>query len=227
MVDEKSLLGDKPEFDNLEKYLKPQLMTNHEDELIKDIAVKIPGNTTEEFCKNIILFMNKCVPMQGRTLKDETKFKRTASQILKSKYRNGCCESTTLFVALARAKNIPSMQILTFDIEDAKENATKGRSVMNGHFYVGVFDKEKNKWYLVDADQDKARKKEEIRIYRPLNLENRNIQNRYAFAYIEDYSGINLEGLKIDSSKNMGEIQKKAYLLCDKKYIIIKNNKER
>ena len=50
-----------------------------------------------------------------------------------------------------------------------------------------------------------------------LNKEDRNISNNYyAFAYVNDYRDVNLQGIKIDSIQNMRRIQEEAYRKCNK-----------
>ena len=63
MNDERSLLGGKPEFNNLKKYLESGKMTNHLELNIQKIAQKISGETTEEIVRNIVIYMNKNILM--------------------------------------------------------------------------------------------------------------------------------------------------------------------
>ncbi len=48
-------------------------------------------------------------------------------------------------------------------------------------------------------------------------MEDRNIEGYYAFAYVNDFRDININGRKIDSIENMKIIQEEAYKECDKK----------
>lgn len=208
MNDERSLLGGKPEFNNLKKYLESGKMTNHLELNIQKIAQKISGETTEEIVRNIVIYMNKNILM-NRLNEDIKKFKRTASQIVEDGYRNGCSDSSTLFTAIARAKGIPTMQIISFDKEKVKD----------GHFFAGVFSKEDNSWYLIDPDKDSAKSVSDVE-YEKLDLENRNLlRGRYAYAYVNDFREIELNNMKIDSKENIAKIQRDVYKLCDKKYI--------
>ena len=208
MNDERSLLGGKPEFNNLKKYLESGKMTNHLELNIQKIAQKISGETTEEIVRNIVIYMNKNILM-NRLNEDIKKFKRTASQIVEDGYRNGCSDSSTLFTAIARAKGIPTMQIVSFDKEKVKD----------GHFFAGVFSKEDNSWYLIDPDKDSAKSVSDVE-YEKLDLENRNLlRGRYAYAYVNDFREIELNNMKIDSKENIAKIQRDVYKLCDKKYI--------
>lgn len=216
MNDERSLLGGKPEFNNLKKYLESGKMTNHLELNIQKIAQKISGETTEEIVRNIVLYMNDIennVQMK-RLDKDEKKFKRTASQIVEDGYRNGCCDSSTLFTAIARAKGIPTMQIVSFDKEKVKD----------GHFFAGVFSKEKRSWYLIDSDSDEQKVGKE-KFYQKLDLKDRNLDNKYyAYAYVNDFREIELNNMKIDSIENIGKIQRNIYKLCDKKYMYLERD---
>ena len=213
MNDERSLLGGKPEFNNLKKYLESGKMTNHLELNIQKIAQKISGETTEEIVRNIVIYMNKNILM-NRLNEDIKKFKRTASQIVEDGYRNGCSDSSTLFTAIARAKGIPTMQIISFDKEKVKD----------GHFFAGVFSKEDNSWYLIDPDKDSAKSVSDVE-YEKLDLEDRNLlRGRYAYAYVNDFREIELNNMKIDSKENIAKIQRDVYKLCDKKYINFERN---
>ena len=213
MNDERSLLGGKPEFNNLKKYLESGKMTNHLELNIQKIAQKISGETTEEIVRNIVIYMNKNILM-NRLNEDIKKFKRTASQIVEDGYRNGCSDSSTLFTAIARAKGIPTMQIISFHKE----------KVENGHFFAGVFSKEKRSWYLVDSDSDEQKVGKE-NFYQKLDLKDRNLDNKYyAYAYVNDFREIELNNMKIDSIENIGKIQRNIYKLCDKKYMYLERD---
>ena len=226
MNDERSLLGGKPEFNNPKKYLESGKMTNHLESNIQEIAQKISGETTEEIVRKIVIYMNKNVTM-NRLDNDEKKFKRTAEEIVEDGYRNGCSDSSILFIAIARAKGIPTMQIVSFNKNLALELEGTDRKITEGHFWAGVFSKEDKKWYLVDSDanEEKLRNKD---FYRKLDLENRNLTKKYhyAFAYVNDFREIELNDMRIDSIENIGKIQRDVYKLCDKKYISFEKDYE-
>jgi hypothetical protein len=65
---------------------------------------------------------------------DSRKFKRTATEILESGKRTGCCDSCTLFCALARSKGIPTIQIIALNKNDKAKT---------GHFFAGCYLKDK------------------------------------------------------------------------------------
>ena len=200
MQDERSLLGTKPEFNNLVRYLKSGKMTNHLEINVQEVAKKIIGINTEDIAKEIVIYINKNLPMI-RNDKYNMKFNRTASQIIEEKVRHGCCDSSTLFVAIARTLGIPAMQIISFDKVQAKELECTNKRITDGHFFAGVFSKE-------DVD------------YEILDLNNRNLKARfYAFAYVVDFSEVEINNKKIDSITNMGDIQRDVYEICDKIFI--------
>ena len=111
-MNEKGLI-DKPEFNNLSKYLSSGKRTEITGDIQK-VADGIQGDTEGIILRKILLWINQNTSRinNGR---DERKFKRSADEILKSGERTGCTDSSTLFVAIARAKGIPTMQIITFD----------------------------------------------------------------------------------------------------------------
>lgn len=209
-------LLEEPEFDNISKYLSSGKRTEI-TENIRSIVNKITGNTDGLVVRNILLWINQNTKRihSGR---DPRKFKRSADEILKSGERTGCCDSSTLFTAIARAKGIPTMQILTLDKEWGKA-MDRGENIgTEGHFYVGCFLKDVNgngNWALIDSDTP-MKDLRDLDIRR-LNKDNRNIsKRRYAFAYTRDYSDIDVEGLKIDSINSMARVQRIAYKMCDR-----------
>lgn len=175
------------------------------------------GDTDGMIVRNILLWINQNT-LRLHDSKDKRKFKRSADEILSSKERTGCCDSATFFVALARAKNIPCMQIITLDKswgERVKNN--EKNLATDGHFFVGCYLRDtlgNAKWNLIDTDK-KVQDVRDVDI-RALSLESRNITKRlYAFAYTRDYSDIVLDGKRIDSIGKMTDIQKEAYLRCN------------
>ena len=222
----KSGLLEEPTFDNLQKYLLSGERTEITDN-IKRVANQINGNTDGLVIRNILLWINQNTRRlhDGR---DHRKFKRSADEILDSRERTGCCDSSTLFTAIARAKGIPTMQILTFD-KDWGKAIDRGEQIgTEGHFYVGCFLKDingKGNWTLIDSDMP-VKDIRDIDI-RKLDTNNRNIsKRRYAFAYTKDYSDIEINGLKIDCISSMAKIQRLAYEMCDKEDIKEKESKE-
>ena len=212
----KSGLLEEPEFDDLQKYLSSGIRTEI-TENIRKVADQISGNTDGFIVRNILLWINQNTK-RLHDGKDKRKFKRSADEILLSGERTGCCDSSTLFTAIARAKGIPTMQILTFDKEWGKAIDRGEHIGTEGHFYVGCFLKDVNgngNWALIDSDTPMS----DIRDLdiRRLNKDNRNIsKRRYAFAYTRDYTDIDIDGLKIDSISSMAKVQRLAYDMCGK-----------
>ena len=143
-----------PEFENTSKYLRAGEMTSVTDS-IKKIAEKIDGNTEGMILRKIVLWIHQNT-VRLKSPKDERKFKRTASEILLSGERTGCCDTATLFTAIARAKEIPTMQIITFNKtwgKDFEKGVSKGTI---GHYFVASYIKDikaKANWTLLDPDR--------------------------------------------------------------------------
>lgn len=222
-MNKKGLLVE-PDFFNVKRYLQSGSKTEISDYLYS-ISQNISGNTTGLLVRNLLVWMNK----NTRRLhipNDSRKFKRNATEILKSRERTGCCDSSTLFSTLARCKGIPTMQIITF-------NKSWGNQInsnyTDGHFFVACYLKDKFgkfDWILIDSDQP-AYDIADIRLYH-FNKEDRNIlSNFYAFAYVNDYSDVVYNNIKIDSINNIAKIQRIAFLNCDKNDILYNNEKEK
>ncbi len=225
---EKDGLLVEPEFDNLNKYLQSGKKT----EITKEIQIaskQIPeGQTDGMTVRNILVWMNENTKRLKNT-KDNRKFKRTATEILKSRERTGCCDSSTLFTVLARSKHIPTMQIVTLDKQWAKDMEKGERRGVSGHYFVGCCLQNKQgeyDWILIDADRE-VRDIREIE-FGKLDADNRNIKrNFYAFAYVVDYSEITINGVRINSIEDMAKIQIEAYNSCNKLDFECEPNKER
>ena len=216
-----------PEFYNTDKYLQSGKKTEITEE-IRKVCQMIGGQTEEMIIRNIVLWINKNMT-RLHSGNDSRKFKRTANEILMSGERTGCCDSSTLFTALARGKGIPTMQIITLNKEWAKKVDKGEKTGTSGHYFSACYLKDisgKSNWILVDSDrmvQDVRDIKLNI-----LNMNSRNIEkNYYAFAYVRDYSDVYLHGLEIDSIKNMAKIQNEAYKICDKNDFICEDENER
>lgn len=212
----KSGLLEEPEFENITKYLSSGKRTYVSLDIQK-VSDMINGATSGLVVRNILLWINQNTRRinDGR---DDRKFKRSADEILKSGERTGCCDSSTLFTAIARAKGIPTMQIITFS-KAWGEKIDRGEHVgTEGHFYVGCYLRDvngKGNWTLIDSDKP-VNDLRDVDIRR-LDTNSRNIsKTRYAFAYTRDYSDIEIDGLKIDSIGSMARVQRLAYDMCDK-----------
>lgn len=201
-----------PEFDNKSKYLQFGNRTDCSKEII-EIAQSINEPTDGLTVRKILLWINQNT-VRIHDEKDERKFKRSSTEILESRERTGCCDSSTLFTSIARCKGIPTMQIVTI-------NKDTGR---DGHFYVASYLKDTEKigrWILIDTDVP-IKDIRDVRLG-ALDLDDRNIsKRRYAYAYTEDYSNIELDGIRIDSIQNMNKLQNSVWGLLDKEDFINK-----
>jgi len=95
-----------PEKD-LSKYLKPELYIESDDPLVKSVANKISGNSTEEILQNIYEYEQKNIKY---TVIPGT---LGAKKTLQSKVGK-CSEYAAVMVALCRAKNIPARIVIGF-----------------------------------------------------------------------------------------------------------------
>ena len=201
-----------PEFDNKNKYLQFGNRTDCSKEII-EIAQSINEPTDGLTVRKILLWINQNIE-RIHDEKDERKFKRSSTEILESGERTGCCDSSTLFTSIARCKGMPTMQIVTI-------NKDTGR---DGHFYVASYLKGTEKigrWILIDTDVP-IKDIRDVRLG-TLDLDDRNIsKRRYAYAYTEDYSNIELDGIRIDSIQNMNKLQNIVWGLLDKEDFINK-----
>lgn len=214
-MNEKGLLVS-PKFDTPSEYLRQGKMTEFDMDILRLASrVKSKGND-----KNTIIELINLMNQETKRLKDtrdKRKFKRTASEILASGERTGCCDSATLFTAMARSQGIPTMQIITLRKEDALRSLKDGSTVCSGHFWVGCYAKNnagENEWMLFNSDSNQPRRME-------WDLEDRNIRDCYAFAYVNDYRDVELVRddklgiLKIDSIDSMNQIQTEVARRCD------------
>ena len=78
---------------------------------VKKLSEQVNGEHTSDIINSIMYVMIKNVDFDINSENnccDSKKFKRTAEEIIADGYRNGCCDSSTLFVTLCRAKGIPA-----------------------------------------------------------------------------------------------------------------------
>lgn len=213
-MDKDSLLVT-PELNNINKYLKSGTRTEITD-VINRKAKILKDRTDGLTVKRILLWMNKYTS-RLHDGNDNRKFKRSATEILQSMERTGCCDSCTLFTALARSAGIPTMQIITLSKRWGEDIDKGRRTETSGHFFVGVYLKDihgKFNWVLVDSDRcvTDIRDIRDVR-FGHLNIVDRNIGDLYTFAYVTDY----FDDLGIDSIEKMAEVQLEAYKRCDKR----------
>ena len=194
-----------PELDNVEKYLNQGERTQITPERKKE-ADSIVGTNDGMVVRNIIVWMHKKTKRLDDP-HDKRKFKRSASEILDSKERTGCCDSSTLFTTLARCKGIPTIQVIGLDKECCKKNVFDV-----GHYFAACYIKDARgnaSWVLIDPDI-KRDSPEEVK-FRKFDRNNRNLpRGNYAFAYVIDYNE-----LGINSEHDMENIQRYAFSKCD------------
>ncbi|KUK76986.1 MAG: Uncharacterized protein XD93_0607 [candidate division WS6 bacterium 34_10] len=131
-----------PKEQEINKYLNSGPQT-HITEGIQKIVSGIEGTNLEK-TKKILDLGSSLVERKG--FDREVFRKRTASEILKDGFITGCTDAALLFVALARATNIPAKYVETIDEQWLKE----GGDLIRGHVYSQIFDDITNKWIWVD-----------------------------------------------------------------------------
>ena len=187
-----------PNFTNPEKYLQSGNRTEITDK-IRKVSKTIDESSDGILVKNILVWINQNT-IRLNSGNNPRKFRRTATEILESRERTGCC-----------------------DLISGKKVET------SGHFFTSCYLKDthgKSDWVLIDSDQPTQNIKD-IRL-QILNRNNRNIRNNYyAFAYVNDYSNISFNELKIDSIANMGRIQLFALQNSDKNDFLRDREEER
>lgn len=177
----------RPEFSDIQMYLQSGNRTKVTEEIQK-IANRINGESDGMLVRNILVWMNQNT-IRLHNGNDTRKFKRTATDIIQSQDRTGCCDSSTLFTTIARSKGIPTMQIITLGKQWARKVDRGEKCGTSGHYFTACYLKnifKEANWIVIDSDQS-VRDVREVKLGL-LNLQNRNIRNFYAFAYVKDYS---------------------------------------
>ena len=171
-----------------------------------------PNHNTRDVVKHIMYAYANNIPMiRGKN--PEKKFTRTAEDIISDGYRDGCCDSSTLFVALARAKGIPACQLIT-----AKKSAMEKGRFTTGHFFSGFYSEEENKWLVIDTNKTPEEIHDSKFPFHDYEGKDHFFDDNYLlFAIVRDYSDYSIKGPEtgviyhIDSSRSMREIHKLAY----------------
>lgn len=143
-----------PELDNPNKYLRSGTRTEITD-IISKIGNSLQSDSNGKTVRNIIVWMNRNTSRLHNG-KDSRKFKRSATEILQSTERTGCCDSCTLFTALTRSVRIPTMQIIALNRNWVKNIDEVKKPKRSGHFFAGVYMQDiygKFNWVLVDPDR--------------------------------------------------------------------------
>lgn len=112
---------------------------------IKKIADNFEGNDLNT-CVSIAEWILENIKLEkDKKIKDKVFRKRTAEQIIKDGFATGCTDFTLAFVALSRAKGIPTKYVEGVSIKWLE----KPDGPLEGHVWAEVF-VNKN-WYIIDA----------------------------------------------------------------------------
>lgn len=207
-----------PVYDNISKYLESGARTEVTEE-IREFTRGITGEDDEDIVKKLMVVMYRFCIHKGDTTKDERKFRRSATEILKSREITGCCDCSTVFTALARSKGIPAMQILTFKkVWGQKTYDKKPTNGIQGHFFTACYLRDKSgngDWFYIDT-ASMAKKIDDVNVisidqdsrhFERIKKDGNNSQY-YAFAFTRDYNDLSIGEYKIDSIHNMGIFQR-------------------
>lgn len=119
---------------------------------ITDDVLRIASEFSEEgldLVAKIIKWIHKNLkPNNDKEIKDKVFRKRTADQIIKDGYTTGCTDIGLVFIALTRAKNIPTKYIETIR---RKWMESEDENFIEGHIFAEVFIN--NRWYIIDPTE--------------------------------------------------------------------------
>lgn len=182
---------------------------------VKKLAKQVNGKHTSDIINSIMCAIINNVDFDinsENNSEDPKKFKRSAEEIVADGYRNGCCDSSTLFVTLCRAKGIPAAQIITVDIKSIENE----HDYNVGHFYSAFYNKERNDWVVIDSHKTKNNIDENgicQKLHKKKLLPNMKFveDKDYIFACVRDYSDFSVGNLKIDSIESMHNIHRCVY----------------
>ncbi|MGI5897807.1 MAG: transglutaminase domain-containing protein [Candidatus Dojkabacteria bacterium] len=130
------------ELTEVEKYLTSGPQTEITPEIEK-LTSDITGTVLEKTRK--IFNLGESI-MRVEDFDENVFRKRTASEIIKSKYVTGCTDAALAFLVIARATGIPAKYVETIDTEWLR----RGDDKYSGHIYVRIFDNSKDDWILID-----------------------------------------------------------------------------
>lgn len=119
---------------------------------ITENILKISANFSSEkldLVSEIIKWIRKNLkPNSDKEIKDKVFRRRTADQIIKDGYTTGCTDIGLVFIALARAKNIPTKYI---EAIRRKWIESEDEDFIEGHVFAEVFFD--GKWYIIDPTE--------------------------------------------------------------------------
>lgn len=110
-------------------------------ETVKQTAGSIPGEGMD-YVLNLLSWLRENLHRKPHNPKIFRK--RTASQILEDGFATGCTDYGLVFVALARAKGIPTVYIEALENRWLREGGDK----IHGHVFASI--PLNDKWYLID-----------------------------------------------------------------------------
>ncbi|MEM0372238.1 MAG: transglutaminase-like domain-containing protein [archaeon] len=112
---------------------------------IKKIAEKFKGNNLNT-CVSIVEWLLETVKLENdKKIKSRVFRKRTAEKIIKDGFGTGCSDFALAFIALARAKGIPTKYVEGISMKWLD----KSDASLEGHVWAEVF--ANNNWYIIDA----------------------------------------------------------------------------
>ena len=201
-----------PKFDDPEYYLTSGPRTKITPE-VQELANKAQGRNDKEIALDLLRVMNETTPYSSKYLEiDPRDFKKSADEILREGTRTGCFDSATLYTTLLRARGIPAMQIITFNVPEAVKDRYWFRT---GYFFVAAFLKDeegKGSWQITKPHVGNYSFALNRVNFRPFNLDDRNIDDEeYAYAYTRDYSEVDYKGRFINSKQRIFDLSRIAY----------------
>jgi transglutaminase-like putative cysteine protease len=125
-------------------YLESGKQTEITEE-IRDIAETIHGEGLS-FVANALSWVEDNIKPEKEIEKKNNLFrKRTADQIIKNKFSTGCTDTALAFIAIARAKGIPTKYVEAIDKQWLKSEEEEN---IKGHVFAECF--VDDRWFLID-----------------------------------------------------------------------------
>jgi hypothetical protein len=128
------------------EFLKQGLQTKIEEN-IKNIEKQIPGEGLDYIANALDWVLSNLKREQSRKVKDKVFRKRTASEIVEDGYVTGCTDTALVFIALVRAKGIPTKYVEAVNKKWLEDKDKEGKGI-RGHVFAECF--VSGKWYQID-----------------------------------------------------------------------------
>lgn len=131
----------------IETFLRDGEQTKITENITK-IAAEFTADSFELIAQIIKWIYKNLKSNQDKELKLEIFRKRTADQVIKDSFTTGCSDIALAFIALARAKNIPTKYVEAIRrkwIENGQED------LIEGHVFAEVY--LNNKWHIIDPTE--------------------------------------------------------------------------